>query len=101
MIRFLIVGSGSKGNATFVYDETTLFQIDMGLSFSRIKEGLDEIQHTKEDIKAILITHEHTDHVGGLPVEHDVPNYASEGTVFNPSKVISPQKAFPLGDFVI
>lgn len=101
MIRFLIVGSGSKGNATFVYDETTLFQIDMGLSFSRIKEGLEEIDHTKEDIKAILITHEHSDHVGGLPVEHDVPIYASEGTLFNPTKVITPQKAFALGDFVI
>jgi len=101
MIRFLIVGSGSKGNATLVYDETTLFQIDMGLSFSRIKEGLEEIDHTKEDIKAILITHEHSDHIDGLPVEHDVPIYASEGTLFNPTKVITPQKGFALGDFMI
>jgi Metal-dependent hydrolases of the beta-lactamase superfamily I len=101
MIRFLCLGSGSKGNATLIYDETTLFQIDMGLPFSRIKEGLKSIERKKEDIQAILITHEHVDHVGTLAVERNVPVFASEGTLPHPNTILVQEKPFKLGDFEI
>jgi phosphoribosyl 1,2-cyclic phosphodiesterase len=101
MIRFLILGSGSKGNATLVYDETTLFQIDMGLPFVRVKEGLEQIHKKKPDIQAILITHEHSDHISGLSVERDVPVYSSKGTLLSSDKEIVPGVAFSIGSFEI
>jgi len=101
MIRFISLGSGSKGNATLIYDETTLFQIDMGVPFIRVKEGLKTIGRKKEDIQAILITHEHTDHVGTLPVEKGVPVFASEGTLPHPNTILIKEKPFRLGDFEI
>jgi phosphoribosyl 1,2-cyclic phosphodiesterase len=101
MIRFLILGSGSKGNATLVYDETTLFQIDMGLPLCRVEAGLESLHKTKKDIQAILITHEHTDHVSGLSVERDVPVFSSKDTLPHPDKLLSPAQSFGLGDFEI
>ena len=101
MIRFLILGSGSKGNATLVYDEKTLFQIDMGLPFCRVEEGLESIHKTKKDIQAILITHEHTDHISGLSVERNVPVYSGEGTLPHPDKLLQSTKSFTLDDFSI
>jgi phosphoribosyl 1,2-cyclic phosphodiesterase len=101
MIRFLILGSGSKGNATLIYDETTLFQIDMGLPFARVRKGLASIQKKKEDIKAILITHEHSDHIGGLSVEKNVPVFASKGTLPHPDGEIVAETPIHLGSFEI
>src|SRR5574344_23598 len=101
MIRVLILGSGAKGNATLVYDAKTLFQIDMGLPFCRVEEGLESIHKTKKDIQAILITHEHTDHISGLSVERNVPVYSGEGTLPHPDKLLQSTKSFTLGDFSI
>lgn len=101
MIRFLILGSGSKGNATLVYDDTTLFQIDMGLPFCRVKAGLESLHKTKKDIQAILITHEHSDHISGLSVEHNVPVFSGEGTLPHPDRFLKANESFALGDFSI
>lgn len=102
MIRFLILESGSKGNATFVYDEDTLFQIDMGVPLKTITSGLAAINKTKKDIAALLITHEHVDHVGTLSLlSSDVPVYSSAGTVKNPYKTLIPYQEITLGSFSI
>ena len=80
-MKFSIVGSGSKGNACLIYNKDTLIQIDMGLPLKSLKKELDHLGKTINDIQALFITHEHTDHIVGIPLSHDrVDLYAGEGT---------------------
>lgn len=80
-MKFSIVGSGSKGNACLIYNKDTLIQIDMGLPLKSLKKELDHLGKTINDIQALFITHEHTDHIVGIPLYHDrVDLYAGEGT---------------------
>ena len=80
-MKFSIVGSGSKGNACLIYNKDTLIQIDMGLPLKSLKKELDHLGKTVNDIQALFITHEHTDHIAGSPLYHDrVDLYAGEGT---------------------
>lgn len=77
---FNICASGSKGNATLVGNDDTLILIDMGVSLSTLKDGLNEINKDIKDIKAIFITHEHSDHIKGLKYLPDRRVFAMEGT---------------------
>ena len=64
-----VLASGSSGNATFIRYGNTRVLIDAGISYSRIKKGLESTCGcTISDLDAIFITHEHTDHVAGLPM---------------------------------
>jgi phosphoribosyl 1,2-cyclic phosphodiesterase len=63
-----VLASGSSGNATFVATERTRVLIDMGLSFRELSKRLASIGEDPERLDAVLITHEHSDHVSGLPV---------------------------------
>lgn len=102
MIRFIIVGSGSKGNATLIYDEKTLFQVDMGVPLKRVKESLQRIHHSLDDIKGILITHEHCDHINTLSLmPPTIPVFAGLGTLSDHFTPIENETPFQLGDFVI
>jgi phosphoribosyl 1,2-cyclic phosphodiesterase len=102
MISFIVVASGSKGNATLVYSKTTLFQIDMGVPLCDVKTALSSLGKTTKDIQAVLITHEHSDHIKTLPLlSETTPVYSSEGTLKNPSKTLVPYQEFVLGDFRI
>jgi len=62
-----VLGSGSKGNSIFCRTPETTFLIDAGLSARQIKLRMKEIGHTPEDLDCILITHEHSDHIRGIP----------------------------------
>lgn len=66
MFKFCPLASGSKGNALFVGSQTTHILIDAGISASLICERLAQIQIDPKMIQAILITHEHSDHIKGL-----------------------------------
>jgi phosphoribosyl 1,2-cyclic phosphodiesterase len=63
-----LLGSGSNGNATFVASERARVLIDAGFSHRRIQQRLAAIGERAEDLDAVIITHEHSDHVIGLPV---------------------------------
>lgn len=68
MIGFCPLASGSKGNSIFLGTPNTKILIDAGLSAKATKAKLAEINVDIEDIDAILISHEHGDHIQGLKV---------------------------------
>lgn len=78
-----ILASGSTGNAVFVELGGTRLLVDAGISCRRIERGLAEVGLRVGDLDAILVTHEHIDHIRGLDVlvrKHQVPVYARPAT---------------------
>lgn len=68
MIRFSVLASSSKGNATVVSAGQTHILVDAGISAMRIRKGLEECGLSYAQLSGIFITHEHTDHICGLGV---------------------------------
>ena len=66
LIKFQILGSSSSGNCSLIQTESSNILIDAGFSGKRIVEMLAERGIVPEDLHAIFITHEHSDHVQGL-----------------------------------
>ena len=65
-IRVSVLGSGSWGNATFIRTDKVRLLIDCGLGPRTLANRLRTIGEDPDQIDVVLITHEHTDHVGGL-----------------------------------
>lgn len=68
MIRFTVLGSGSTGNAVLISTDKTNVLVDAGLSAREIIRRLNLVGVDPQELDAVLITHEHTDHAGGLRV---------------------------------
>ncbi len=83
-LKFCSFASGSSGNCYLIKSDETAVLIDAGISGKKILEGLDRTDTPREMISAILVTHEHIDHVKSLPVLTkripDVSVYANEAT---------------------
>lgn len=91
-MRFSSLGSGSKGNATLVQSEKTLLLIDNGFSLKEICKRLAARDLQPEDLNAILVTHEHGDHVSGvgrLARKYNIPVWLTEGTRKASEKTLS------------
>ena len=67
-VKFCVLASGSSGNAALVSTGKTRILVDAGLSMRELRRRLSTIGESLDSVDAILITHEHTDHVSGLPV---------------------------------
>ncbi len=83
-MNLCVLASGSSGNCTFISTENTRILIDAGLSAKKTTERLAVIGERIEDIDAICVTHEHTDHIAGLRVlqkKHGISVYANAGTI--------------------
>lgn len=82
-MKVTVLGSGSTGNAVLICTEKTRILIDAGLSAKQILERLAAVGEDCARLDAILITHEHSDHAGGLRVLLKSVNcrvYVSEAT---------------------
>ncbi|HHY86439.1 MAG TPA: MBL fold metallo-hydrolase [Verrucomicrobia bacterium] len=78
-----ILGSGSAGNCAYLETPETRILVDAGFSARQIRQRLASIGRTPENLSAILITHEHGDHVQGLGVMAEklrVPVYCNRPT---------------------
>lgn len=95
------LGSGSSGNSIVVESAGVSLLIDCGLSATAIGRGLKTSGASIEALTAVLISHEHIDHVRGLPrvLKHEVPLLTTRGThsalditgaVFHPFKIALP-----------
>ena len=83
-MRLCSIASGSSGNCIYMGEEDGGILIDAGISRKRIVTGLERKGLSLDDIKAIFITHEHSDHISGLgPVlrKNPIPVYATADTV--------------------
>ncbi|HEX2639301.1 MAG TPA: MBL fold metallo-hydrolase, partial [Pyrinomonadaceae bacterium] len=83
MIRFTVLGSGSTGNAVLISTEKTNVLVDAGLSAREILRRLAVVGVDCEILDAVLVTHEHSDHAGGLRVllrSLKCPVYVSKNT---------------------
>lgn len=65
-MRFASLGSGSRGNGTLVQAGATTLLVDCGFSVRETEQRLARRGLSAKDIDAILVTHEHSDHVGGV-----------------------------------
>ena len=95
------IASGSSGNCIYVGSHNTHVMIDAGISKKRIEQGLNSIGLKASEIDGILITHEHSDHIGGLGVlarRYGIPMYGTKGTIEGIKKCSSlgkiPQELF-------
>lgn len=82
-MEFASLGSGSEGNATLIRHNKTLLLLDCGFSLKSLTERLKRLALTPADISAVLVTHEHADHirgVGPLTRKYGVSAYMSQGT---------------------
>ncbi len=83
MARFCPLFSGSSGNCLYIGTGEAGLLVDAGVSARRIERALWAHELDPANIRAVLVTHEHSDHISGLRVfckRHAIPVYASEGT---------------------
>jgi phosphoribosyl 1,2-cyclic phosphodiesterase len=83
MMRFASLGSGSKGNALLVEANGTRVLLDCGFSLDDTLTRLDRLGTAASDLDAIIVTHEHGDHGGGvakLAASFNITVYLTRGT---------------------
>jgi len=99
-MKFCVLGSGSKGNATYLESGGTSILVDAGMSGIELQKRLASIGVELSAIDAILVTHEHNDHVQGVGVlsrRAKIPVYANSATFSAASKIIN--KLFSYNEF--
>ncbi len=117
MMKLCSIASSSSGNCIYVGTDRTHILVDTGISCKRVKSGLESIDVDPGSIDAVLITHEHSDHIRGLGVlsrRYNIPIYTTEltwraalssGTVGeidkNLFRKITPDKDFAINELVI
>ena len=116
-MQFGTIASGSSGNCLYAGNQDSHILIDAGVSGKRIKEGLEGFGVNPVELDAILITHEHIDHISGLGVmarKYKVPIYATEKTLVQIERtksvgkiptdlfrVVKPDDTYRIGDIHI
>lgn len=113
MLGFCPLASGSKGNSIFLGTKNTRILIDAGISASATVQRLEEIGVAPGTIQAVLVTHEHTDHIKGLRVfceRFGIPTFANIETakgiyaalgMKSQFKIFTTGESFSFGDLEI
>ena len=82
-MRFTSLGSGSSGNGLVVESGRTRVMMDCGFSIAETKARLERVGLSPSDVSAIVVTHEHDDHMGGVArfaMKHAIPVCLTRGT---------------------
>ena len=82
-VSLTILGSGSSGNCAYLETPEARILVDAGFSTKQIRKRLEGIGRVPENLTAILITHEHSDHIYGLPgiaSKLNIPIYCNRAT---------------------
>lgn len=111
-MRFAILGSGSRGNAAVIAAGATRVLLDCGLGLRECEARLQRFGLAAADLDAILVTHEHNDHLGGVSAvarRHALPVWLTAGTLrawreAPPPELLrlfNPHESFAIGDLRI
>ena len=111
-MRFTSLGSGSSGNGLVVECAATRVMMDCGFALADTKERLERAGLSPSDIRAVVVTHEHDDHMGGVArfaERYAIPVYLTRGTAqwLPPNfpavlvNFIDPHTAFAVGDVAV
>lgn len=113
-MKFCPLFSSSSGNSVYIGNGNSGILIDVGRNAKQMCNKLSEINVNPEGIKAIFITHEHSDHIAGLKVfskKYGIPVYASSGTLKclrekqliadNVSDITVPEEGVEIADFFV
>lgn len=82
-LTFSVLASGSSGNAIYVASDKQRILVDAGLSGKAMEELFNKIDCNPAHLDAILVTHEHSDHIKGVGIlarKYNIPIYANEKT---------------------
>lgn len=82
-MQFASLGSGSRGNATLIEAGSTLVMVDCGFSCRETERRMQRLGRSPEQLAAVLVTHEHADHIRGVAVlarRYGLPVWLSNGT---------------------
>ncbi len=91
-MKFCVLGSGSKGNATYLESGGTSILIDAGMSGKELDKRLSAIGVELSAIDAILVTHEHNDHIQGVGIlsrRACIPVYANSATFSAAARIVN------------
>jgi len=103
MVRFTVLASGSKGNCTIVSGGNTRILVDAGLSCREMFRRMEQAGEDPGTLDAILITHEHSDHVSGLAVtarKLGIPVYFTEATHREWMRWITPRRRMTYAEWL-
>ncbi len=110
-MRFSSIGSGSRGNGTLIEKHDTSLLVDCGFSAKQAVQRLARLEKEAEAITAIIVTHEHGDHIGGVAAlarRYQIPVWASHGTAMQFTvgelpelNIFSCHERFEIGDVEI
>lgn len=111
MLRFASLGSGSSGNATVISSDNVNILLDCGFSTKETARRLSRLGLDLGQLSALLVTHEHSDHVKGVPAlarKTNLPVYMTRGTSISKDyghipqlNVIDGYQSFQIGDIHI
>ena len=82
-MKYCSIASGSNGNCYYVANNEDAVLVDIGINTKHVEIRMARLGINPQSIKAIFITHEHTDHIRGLSVfckRYQIPVYLTEGT---------------------
>lgn len=91
MIRYCVLASGSRGNAIYLEVEDTAVLVDAGLSGKELERRMALAGLSPDKLKALLVTHEHRDHIQGIGImarRYNIPVYLNGGTLERSSHVV-------------
>ncbi len=112
MIKVCALASGSNGNSYYIGNEQEAILVDAGINCKQLLLRMEERNLDPQKVKAVFITHEHTDHICGVRVfcnKLSIPAYFTRGTFLNTSnrhkprqyRFIDPGTTIALGSFEV
>ena len=111
-MKLCVLGSGSAGNCTYLSTQETRILVDLGFGRRSLRRRLQQAGLLLDRLDALLLTHEHTDHVSGVPAlarALDIPVLMTEGTLqaspplqeLNRATIVSAGSPFCIGDLEV